>query len=425
MALWWSPNMDLERVLVSKIVFTGQIEEVLARSITEDHFFDDECREMYRYLVDFTRRYKSCPSLDTVKHDRPDFEWIQTQESIEWVVDRFSVQVKRKLANDMLEELARAADDRDRAENIDLEFLEVTNSLLRALPTGRVERFSEAESRIAGYEERKASGKPIGIPYGFPTLDTKLGGVFKHELITVLGFTNIGKSTLLRVFAHNMWLKRYTPLIFSLEMDADEIFRAFDAMDAGLDYQKLKQLKLDDEQMGRWKVRAKDIVNWKSDIPVIDTMFHLTPEQIYAEILRHKPDIALIDYIGLMRSSQVNRGNIQRYQVIGDIIQDLKVTARRLKTPIIIAAQTNRGGRDGAEIDNVADSIHIAQTSDTVIGLHQSDEMYRDHEMEIRVVKSRTGPRPKLKAIWNYETQQFRETNLLDFMKRSQNGAVK
>src|SRR5437660_2098949 len=155
--------MDLERILVSKIVFTGQIEEVLAISSTEDHFFDDECQEMYRYLVDFTRRYKSCPSLDTVKHDRPNFEWIQTQESIEWVVDRFSVQVKRKLANDMLEELARAADDRDRAENIDLEFLEVTNSLLAALPTGRVERFSEAENRIAGYEERKASGKPIGI----------------------------------------------------------------------------------------------------------------------------------------------------------------------------------------------------------------------------------------------------------------------
>ena len=417
--------MDLERVLLSKIVFTGQIEEVLARNINETHFHDDECREMFNYLVEFARRYKSTPALDTVKHDRPDFEWTQTQESIEWVVDRFAVQVKRKMANDMLEELAMAADDRDRAENIDLEFLNVANNLVAAMPTGRVERFSDVDKRIKDYEERKASGKPLGVPYGFPTLDKSLGGVLPHELVTVLGFTNIGKSTLLRVFAYNMWVQGYTPLIFSLEMGAEEIFRAFDSMHLGLNYQRLKQLDLSDEQMEQWLKFAEVAGERKCDIPVIDSIFRMTPEQVYAETLRHRPDIVLIDYIGLMRSAQVSRG-IQKHQVIAEITQDLKISARRLSIPIVMAAQSNRAGaKDGAELDNVADSIHIVQDSDTVIGLHQDEDMYRDHQMEIRVVKSRSGPRPKLQAVWDYDTQQFREMTGRDFMIRTRRNGNK
>lgn len=418
--------MDLERTLISKIVFTGQIEEVLARSITEDHFFDDDCRDLFRYLVDFAHQYKSTPSLETVKHEWPDFEWIQISEPLEWVLDRFTHQVKRKLANDYIEELAQASDDRDRSENIDTEFLNAANSLLSALPTGKVERFKAVDKRIKDYEERKRSGKPLGIPYGFPTLDQKLGGILKHELVTVLGFTNIGKSTLLRVLAFNQWLRDYTPLIFSLEMDADEVFRSFDAMAAGIDYQKLKQLQLDPFQMRRWEQFAKDIGERKCDIPVIDSIFRMNPDQVYAEILRHRPDIVYIDYIGLMRSSGMNHRGVKKYQLMAEITQDLKITARRLRIPIVMAAQTNRmGAKEGAELDNVADSIAIAQDSDTVIGLHQDQEMFDVNQMEIRINKSRTGPRPTVRAVWNYDKQEFREMTGPDYFTRRRNGNIR
>lgn len=417
--------MDLERVLISKILYTGQVEAALSRSITTEHFYDDECRELYEYIVDHARRYKSTPSLDAIKHDRPTFEFIQTPETIEWVLDRFSVQVKRKVANEMLIELSHAADDRDRAENIDLEFLEVAQNLVMALPTGKIERFSEAEKRIERYEERKAQGKPPGIPYGYPTLDQKLGGIRPHELVTVLGFTNIGKSTLLRSFAFNFWVKGYTPLFFSLEMEAEDVFESFDAMAAHLDYEKLRQLQLDDEHMKNWRAFAKEVQKRSSkvDIPIIDSMHRITPEQVYAETLRIKPDVVIIDYVGLMRSSQMNRG-IKRYQQLAEITQDLKINARMLKIPIIMAAQTNRGAaKEGAELEHTADSISIAQDSDTVIGLHQDDDMERDNLMQLRVIKSRRGPRPRFNVIWRHETQEFRQKTWNDmFGKKHRNG---
>lgn len=418
--------MDLERTLISKILFTGQVEAALSRNITTEHFNDDECREMYEYIVDHARRYKSTPSLDAIRHDRPTFEFIQIEETIEWVIDRFAVQVKRMAANEALIELSRAADDRSRAENIDLEFLNVAQNLIMALPTGKVERFSDAEKRIERYEERKAQGKPPGIPYGYPTLDQKLGGIRKHELVTVLGFTNLGKSTLLRSFAFNFWVAGYTPLFFSLEMEAEDILSAFDAMAARLDYEKLRQLQLEDGQMKDWRSFAKEVRKRAEnvDIPIIDSMNRITPEQVYAETLRHKPDVVIIDYIGLMRSSQMSRG-VKRYQQLAEITQDLKINARMLKTPIIMAAQTNRAGKDGAELDNVADAISIVQDSDTVIGMFQDEDMERAGEMELRVNKSRHGSRPRFNIIWRHETQEFRQKTWDDMFggkRRNGNG---
>jgi replicative DNA helicase len=403
--------MDLERVLVSKIVFTGQVEAAMSRNIAPEHFFDDECRDMYEYLVEFARRYKSTPSLDAVKHDRPHFEWLQTQETLEWVIDRFAIQVKRKAANDAIEELARAADDRERAENIDLEFLNVAQTLVTALPSGKVDRFSEVEKRVKEYEERKKLGKPLGIPYGIPTLDRATGGLHPWQLVTVLAFTNIGKSTLLRSLAFNFWQAGHTPLIFSLEMGAEEILHSFDAMAAKLDLNKLKQLRLADDHLEAWRNYAKTFQREGiADIPIIDSLYRITPDQVYAETLRHKPDCVIIDYVGLMKSNYINRGSsIKKHQILTDITQDLKINARMLKVPIIMAAQTNRSGKDGADLDNVADSISISQDSDVVIGMYQDEDMERDNEMEIRINKNRRGPRPKFRMVWDHESQDYRE----------------
>lgn len=412
--------MDLERLLISKVIFTGRIEEAMARQITDGHFADDECRDMWKYLATHTYRYKSCPGLDVVKHDFPDFEFVQTQESIEWVLDRFTVMVKRRFADNYLIDLGRAADDPERREDIDLEFLRVAQDLIRSLPTGKVSRYSEAEKRVKEYEKNRKAGKKPGIPYGMPTLDNALGGIMPHELVTVLGWTNVGKSTLLRVFSHNIWLQGFTPLYISLEMGDDEILREFDALGAQLDRQRMKQLQLPDEQLKHWAEFAAEIASRDCDIMIVDEKFRVTPEQVYAETLRHKPSCVFIDYVGLMKTAGAIRGT-KKYQQLTEITQDLKVNARMLRIPIIMAAQTNRAGaKDGAELENTGDAISISQDADTVIGLFQDEEMEERKEMEIRTNKSRSGPRPKFRMIWDHERPEYREKTMKDMFKRHQ-----
>lgn len=410
--------MDIERALISKIISTGQLEEAIAKGVREDLFADDECREMFGYLNAHARRYKSPPSLQAVKSDKPDFEWEHAQDPLPYIIDRFAVMAKRRLANEMVIELAAACDDPERAEKIDLEFLEVSRKLATLVPSSEVARFRDMDKRIVDYERRVVEGDKPGIPFGFPALDKWTGGIQPHEFVTVSGFSGLGKSTMLMAITFNAWVEGHTPLYISLEMEHATLLRKFDAMAASLDYAKMKQLGLPPEQLDTWREVAARIREKAQDIPIIDNIRHCTPDHIFAETVRHKPDLVVVDYLSLMRSSHPSRGH-SIWQSLTEITQDLKQNARTLKIPIIAAAQTNRSAsKDGAELDNIGYSISVIQDSDIVIGLYADDEMRERKEMEIRLNKNRDGALGRFAAIWDHDQMLYREKGFKDMFTR-------
>lgn len=411
--------MDVERALISKIIDTGRLEDAIAAGVREDLFYDDECRDMYRYLSDHMRRYKSRPSVAAVKSDHPDFEWEFHEDALEYLIDKFVVLCKRRLARDMVVELAAACDDPERAANIDLDFLEVSRKLATLVPSTKVARFSDMPKRVIGYEQDVEKGVQPGIPFGFPWLDDKTGGLQPHEVCTIAAFSGIGKSTLSMVIAFHAWANGKTPLIISLEMEARMMLRKFDAMAGNLDYKKLKQLQLPDEQIERWRQKAEEVALSIADIPIIDSIRHCTPDHVFAETVRHKPDLVVIDYITLMRSSRPGQKGASMWQSVTEITQDLKQNARTLKIPIIAMAQTNRGSaKDGADLDNVGYSLSIVQDSDIVIGMFADDAMKENKEMQIRLKKNRDGGLGEFMARWDHDNMDFRQKGYMEGMTR-------
>lgn len=411
--------MDLERAIISKVISTGQIEDTLSKGLRVDLFYDDECQDMFEYLLEHKRRYKSAPSLDAVRQDRPGWEQEIVQDSLDYLIDKFVVLAKKRLAQEMVVELAKACDDPVRAANIDIEFLEVSRKLATLVPSTEVGRFKQdMEKRIDDHERDQAKGVPPGVPFGFPWLDAATGGMQQHEFATVSGFSGLGKSTFLISTAFNAFMAEYTPLYVSLEMERKQLLRKWDAMAANLDYTKMKQLQLPPEAYEDWREAKEEMMKKSGEIPVIDSIRQCTPDHIFAEAVRHKPDLIIVDYISLMRSSRPSR-NANIWQSVTEITQDLKQVARTLKIPILAAAQTNRSGaKDGAELDNIGASISIVQDSDIVIGLHADDEMKERKEMEIRLRKNRDGRLGEFKAIWDHENMIFREKNLNDMFSR-------
>lgn len=416
--------MDVERVLITKIITTGLLEDAISKGLRDDLFYDDECREMWDYLREHMMKYKSPPSLAAVKADMPNFELEHVQDSLEYLIDRFIRVAKRRLANEMVVELAQACDDPERSDNIDQEFLEVSRKLATLIPSTEVSRYSDADKRIKEYEKKKKEGDKFGVTLGMPTLDLWTGGLQPHEFATVAGFSGLGKSTFLGNTSFNVHAQGKTPMYISLEMEAGTLLRKFDAMAKKLDYHKMKQLDLSDEQMDDWRKHAEEVKNSVADIPVIDSIRNCTPDHIFAEAVRHSPDLIVVDYISLMRSSRSSRGASQ-WQSITEITQDLKQIARTLKIPILAAAQTNRsGGKEGAELDNIGSSISIVQDSDIVIGLFADDEMKQAKEMEVRLRKNRDGRLGEFRCVWDHENLDFREKTHEDKWGRSGPSAV-
>src|SRR4051794_35661966 len=115
--------------MVSKIIASGQLEAAISRGLREDLFRDEECRDVYGWLLAHQRKYRTPPSLAAVREEKPKFEILHLDDSLDYLMDRFVVLAKRRLAQEMVIELAHACDDPERAENIDMEFLDVSRQL--------------------------------------------------------------------------------------------------------------------------------------------------------------------------------------------------------------------------------------------------------------------------------------------------------
>lgn len=408
--------MDVEKALVCKIIASGQLQEAVARGLREDLFRDDECRDVYVWLLAHQRKYRTPPSMAAVRDAKPKFEFLHLDDSLEYFMDRFVVMAKRRLAQEMVVELAHACDDPERAEHIDLEFLEVSRQLANLVPTTQVSRFKDGMSeRIDRYEADEKVGKMPGVPFGFPFLDAKTGGLQRHEFATVAAFSGVGKSTFLVALAFNIFMSDYTPLYVSLEMEEALLHRKWDAMAAKLDYIKLKHLRLPQNQLVRWRQTREELQAKRGEIPVLDSIRHCTPDTIYAEGVRHKPDVILVDYVSLMRSARPTNRHTTLWQTVTEITQDLKQVARTLKIPIIAAAQTNRSGqKDGADLDNIGYALSIAQDSDIYIGLHSDPELRAERKMKIMLLKNRDGPLGEFFARWDHESLNYRDIDAGD-----------
>jgi replicative DNA helicase len=406
--------MNTEQALINKVISTGQLEEAISRGVRADLFADEEARDMFEYLTEHARTYKSPPSSTAVQNDREGWTIEHSQEPLDYLIDKFIILCKRRLSQEALIELAKLTEDPKEGPHLDLHFLEISRRLATLVPSTKVARFSDMDKRVSEYEEKVKEGKTIGVPFGFPTLDHWTGGIQSHELVTVAGFSGLGKSTMLMALAFNAWSQGRTPLYISLEMEAGAILRKFDAMAATLDYAKIKQLQLPDDQIQNWRLTAENISDNTHDIPVIDSIRGCTPDHIFAETVRHKPDIVFIDYLSLMRSSRASR-HASMWQSLTEITQDLKQNARTLGIPIVAAAQTNRSsGKDGAELDNIGYAMSVVQDSDIMIGLFADDEIKERREMEIRLNKNRDGRLGKFIAKWDHEHMNFRELTMKD-----------
>lgn len=404
--------MDTERLLVSRMVTTGQIEEVVARGINEDHFANEECQEVFTSCVAHVMQYKTPPSMKAVKSKHKGFEFELTEDSIEYLMDEFIVKVKRRMANEMLMELASAAEDPARARDIDIEFLDVGRQLATIVPTTSVARFSDMDGRIEKYHKDKEEGNVWGIKMGIPAIDEKTFGIQPHELIICAGFQGRGKSTLMQFITFNAYLQGKKVLFVSLEMEHAALLRKFDTMAVNMTYKDLKGLELDDEAMEKWKTWAENVKEGKEndgkDIMIIDKIGSRTALGIFAETVRYKPDLVVVDYISLLDTQKT--GNDQHWQKIGDISRDLKANARTLGVPVLAAAQTNRDStKEGVKLETIAFSSSIGMDADIVLGLNQDEDMKENEQMEVDMVKNRDGAPAKALMSWVMNTMQFGE----------------
>jgi replicative DNA helicase len=391
--------VDAERALLGKAIHGQQLDAMVSAGIEVEHFADSDCRAVYATMREHLSRYGQPPTAEAINDRHPEFPITVSGEAVEYLIDRFLVQVKRRKAIELYRDFGEACDDPDRVLEIEVVAMEMASTLMDIVPSPRVGRYSEEENRIEEYIREKAMGKPRGMEIGFPDIDFHIVGLQPHEFMVVAGWQNSGKSLIMqRVAWHFYSVLSKRPLYISLEMSKEECYGRWTSMATGIEHRSLRAMELaeDSADFKRWRQTAAAAKQFRAerDILCIDDIGSCTPDRVLVETRRYEPDVVFVDYLELMDPP---RSGVEQWQGIDQIGRQLKRNARLpvngRHIPVVVGAQTNAddGGR-GASLTTISYKS-TGKHADIVLTIKRTEEMIAARQMELEIAKNRNGRR--------------------------------
>jgi replicative DNA helicase len=231
------------------------------------------------------------------------------------------------------------------------------------------------------------------IPTGWDFIDEKIGGGLSKRgraLYLFLGPTNVGKSIFLGNIASNMSARGLTTVLISLEMP--------EMMYAKRISSHLSKIPISDiqQQIGALKTYFEEVSDVRKQKLIIK---EFPPKSItiggiraYLESLVKsgiKPDILVIDYLGLIKASSGDNS----YEQGKNTAEELRALSYFFSIPIVSAIQTNREGMERPALDTVSESLGVAFTADVVWSIHQEEGDQELGIIKVAGIKNRVGPK--------------------------------
>ncbi|MCH5171416.1 MAG: replicative DNA helicase [Erysipelotrichales bacterium] len=214
----------------------------------------------------------------------------------------------------------------------------------------------------------------IGITTGFRKLDNLTNGFQKENMIVLAARPSVGKTALALNFALTAARSTgKTVAFFSLEMSGDLLARRILAIDSGVELNKITTGYLNKEDRLKIKTSTNRLANMHihiDDTPSIK-MADLIAKARKFQNNHNDLAMILIDYIGLITSSDKPKGDFNRQLEVSDFSRKIKDLARTLKVPVVVLCQLSRDveKRENKEpvMSDLRESGAIEQDADLVI----------------------------------------------------------
>lgn len=274
--------------------------------------------------------------------------------------------------------------------------------------------FEDMVRECGGIGAFLSRGKGDSISYPWPTLNRMTnGGMRPRQLITIAGQSGKGKTALLlNIMLRASQMGRGIPLLFSLEMDKEEIGGRMLALASGVDsfhFDRLSDEERDLIRSGRQRL---------ADFPyLVDDEDAASMAQIYSRTkqisAQREVSMVAIDTIQLVEGRKGIREN--REQELATISRQMKRMAMKLGLPVIDLSQVNdlEYGKE-PELKNLRESRAIGHNSNLVMFLHYTKPYnvaagIPTGELDLIVAKQRGGPEGRLRLEFHAPTGGFFE----------------
>lgn len=404
------------------IVYTEKTHEVIA-SLTEEDFFTPTARRIFHIFQKACERYTDvsivqinelCGSdieiLDVLLDMDSDRISVTEKQLLQTLEDLRYYTMARSIVGTMYE-IEKVLTKREGSgsqvmSQVQSLFNNATNkSTFTNVKTGDVvlrELYDQWAEYVDGDEEKRREMR--GVSTGFKNIDSIIKGMKKGQYIILAANPSVGKTTLALNILKNVVESGKRVLIFSLEMDKEEIVKKM--------YEMYTRKPIDD--------MLKDEKSFLHVSPYIErasalsrmyiedygTMRTTTMREIIASHIKGEGvDLVIVDYLQLITPNNTKVGKVQQ---VGDMSREINAIAKDLKVPMLCLSQLNRenmkttGFQKNKQarrpvLSDLRDSGNLEQDADVVMMLHRRDYQTQEQSSEVKNVevwirKNRTGP---------------------------------
>ncbi len=267
-----------------------------------------------------------------------------------------------------------------------------------------------------GVSREMVAPAPKTITTGFRSLDALTQG-FERSALYILGArTSMGKTALALQFVVAAAESGHRVLVISMEMPKSQLMRRILCVRSRVPMRTVKNREMTPAHWSAFTLAASEVA--RLPISIADGTGQ-TLLDIKSAVRACKPDLLVVDHIGLMRPVPGAAGaKRSREQEVAEFSRGLKALALEAAMPVLALCQVGREVAKGARRPSLSDlreSGAIEQDADGVWLIHRpgyydpraSEEVQR--EAELIVAKQRDGETALLALEWDRVSASFRD----------------
>lgn len=262
--------------------------------------------------------------------------------------------------------------------------------------TNTVKSFADATKLAIAMADRalNSGGHLSGITTGFDSVNAKIGGLHRSDLLILAGRPGMGKTSLATNIAFNAarrWMDDQRAGIapdksvgakvafFSLEMSADQLATRILAEQSRISSEALRMGKISRAEFRQLAEAASDL----QQLPLyIDDTAGLSISALHTRVRRlqrklgNQLGLVVVDYLQLLSGSAKASGD-GRVQEISEISRGLKTLAKDINVPVLALSQLSRAVEQREDkrpqLSDLRESGSIEQDADMVLFVYRED----------------------------------------------------
>ena len=437
--------METERVPLT-ILSNLLHDEVYARKVLpfiRDEYFEERTdRVVFQQIAEYVKAYDGLPTkevlhIEAEKRDdltQDEFSLVENlidalHESTSeraWAEDTTESWCKERAIYLALMKSIQIADGQDEKHNNDA----IPDILKDALSVGFDQHvghdyIDDSEGRYEYYHRKENK-----IEFDLEMFNKiTAGGVSNKTLNIALAGTGVGKSLFMCHYASSVLLQGKNVLYVTCEMAEEKIAERIDANLLNTNIKEVADLPktVFEKKVNKLREKTQGKLIIKEYPTASAHVGHF--RSLLSELKLKKnftPDIIFIDYLNICASSRYRSAvNVNSYNYVKAIAEELRGLAVEFDVPIFSATQTTRSGFTSTDPDltDTSESFGLPATADLMIALISSDELEELGQIMVKQLKNRYNDptynkrfvvgidRPKMRL---YDCEQEAQDDILD-----------